>query len=185
MARDRYVRLSKTMSYLLRHRPEEADLLLNEEGRVAIPSLLAALTQRPGLSWVTEEDLRHVAAHSDKQRFVIEGEQIGARYGHNRRLESVSPGEPVEPPEWLYHGTPRRALDAILCEGLLPQGRQFVHLSVGPEVAQEVGGRRDSQPVVLRVRARAAHEAGIPFYAPTPNTYLAPAIPPNYLVVPE
>lgn len=184
MAEDRFVRLSKTMSYLLRHRPDEANLALDEEGMVLLTEFLEAINQR-GFGWVTEEDVRRVVESSDKQRFRIEGERIGARYGHNRRIAAVDPGDPVEPPEILYHGTPRRVVAAILKQGLQPQGRQFVHLSTTPDTAQMVGERRDEQPAMLLIRAREAHAAGVAFYAPTPDTWLAPSVPPDYIQLEE
>ena len=34
------------------------------------------------------------------------------------------------PPEILYHGTARRFFNSIQEKGLLPKGRQYVHLSI-------------------------------------------------------
>jgi putative RNA 2'-phosphotransferase len=93
----------------------------------------------------------------------------------------VDPGEPVEPPEILYHGTPRRAVPSILAQGLQPRGRQFVHLSATPGTARRVGRRRDERPALLMIRARAAHADGLTFYAPTPDTYLVRGVPSSYI----
>jgi putative RNA 2'-phosphotransferase len=183
MNQDQQTKLSKLMSYLLRHHPEEAGLTLDAAGMVPLATLVAALRQRPGYGWVNAEAVHEVVAKSDKQRFHIEGDLIGARYGHNRQITEVDPGEPVVPPEILYHGTPRRAVPAILAAGLQPQGRQFVHLSATPETAQNVGQRRDQRPAMLLIRARQAHAAGIAFYAPTPDTYLSKGVPPEYITV--
>ena len=183
MSRKLDIKLSKTMSYLLRHHPDEAGLVLDEEGMVPIEALVKAINKRRGFGWVTEEKVRHVVKQSDKQRFRIEGARIGARYGHNRKIRTVKPGTPIEPPEILYHGTPRRAVPSILKQGLLSQGRQFVHLSATPDTAQKVGTRRDKQPAMLLIKARDAHKAGINFYAPTSETYLAEHIPPKYITV--
>lgn len=183
MAESKYINLSKLMSYLLRHHPEEADLTLDPEGLVPLTTLVTAISQRRGYAWVTAEELRHVVNTSDKQRFRLEGDLIGARYGHNRQISEVEPGNPVIPPELLYHGTPRRAVASILAAGLQPRDRQFVHLSTNPATAQNVGQRRDDQPAMLLIRAREAHAAGITFYAPTPDTYLARAIPPAFITL--
>lgn len=175
------VRLSKLMSYLLRHRPEEAGLTLDERGLVPLQSLLAAIRQRRGYEWVTEEHIQEVVATSEVQRFRLEGDRIGARYGHSRRVREIDPGDPVEPPQVLYHGTRRRAVPSILASGLHPRGRQFVHLSATPEAARRVGRRRDERPVVLVIQARKAHVDGLVFYAPTPETYLVRYVPPEYI----
>ena len=181
MSDKRYIKLSKTMSYFLRHRPEEARLVLDEEGMVPTKALIDAINKRRGFGWVTKRDIDYVVDTSDKKRFHIKGERIGARYGHNRQLREVKPGPPVQPPEVLYHGTPRRVVTSIMKQGLLPQGRQFVHLSVDIETAQKVGSRRDKKPAILTIRAREAHASGIEFYAPTPETYLTRQIPPEYI----
>jgi len=97
------VQLSKLMSYLLRHRPDEAGLTLDENGLVPLSALLAAIRLRSGYTWVTAEDIREVMATSDKQRFRLVGvtgcrtlatrnggvrqpvrDCIGARYGHSQ-----------------------------------------------------------------------------------------------------
>ncbi len=53
------------------------------------------------------------------------------------------------PPENLYHGTARRFIQSIMKNGLLPQGRQYVHLSQDLETAQKVGERRDNKLIIL------------------------------------
>lgn len=175
------VKLSKLMSYLLRHRPDRAGLALDESGLVPLEALVDAIHRQRGYDWVTAGDVRQVVATCDKGRFRLEGDRIGARYGHNRQVREVDPGEPVEPPEILYHGTPRRAVASILEHGLQPRGRQFVHLSATPDTARRVGGRRDRRPALLIVRARAAYADGLVFYAPTPDTYLVCEMPADYI----
>ncbi|MDQ7028782.1 MAG: RNA 2'-phosphotransferase [Ardenticatenia bacterium] len=174
-------RLSKLMSYLLRHRPEEAGLTLDAGGMVPLEALLAAIRQRRGYGWVTEDHIRDVVATSKPPRFRLEGDRIGARYGHSRRVREIDPGEPVEPPEILYHGTSRRAVPSILASGLHPRGRQFVHLSATREAALRVGRRHDPQPAVLIIHARKAHADGLTFYAPTPEVYLVRRVSPEYI----
>jgi putative RNA 2'-phosphotransferase len=177
------VQLSKLMSYLLRHRPDQAGLTLDEDGLAPLDALLAAIRQRPGYAWVTVEDVQEVVATCEKQRFRLEGDHIGARYGHSRRVRAVAPGEPVEPPELLYHGAPRRAVPSILATGLQPRARQFVHLSATPDAARHVGRRRDERPALLIIQAQAAHADGLVFYAPTPDTYLVHHVPPDYITL--
>jgi putative RNA 2'-phosphotransferase len=88
------------------------------------------------------------------------------------------------PPPLLYHGTTGRALAGIRRHGLRPMRRQYVHLSTSVERASTVGGRRTRQPVVLVIRAEAAHAAGIVFHSPEPRHYLAAAIPPEFVDFP-
>jgi putative RNA 2'-phosphotransferase len=62
------LRLSKLMSYFLRHRPDEAGLTLDERGLVPLEALLAAIRQRRGYGWVTEEHIREVVATTSSGR---------------------------------------------------------------------------------------------------------------------
>lgn len=180
------VRLSKLMSLALRHDPASFDLSLDQEGWLPLEELLAGIKRRPGLEWVHPNDIRQVVDTSDKQRFEIQGELIRARYGHSRAARPAY--QPVEPPETLYHGTPRRNLPTIRRQGLKPMSRQYVHLSARTEMAHQVGRRRDTQPVILTIRAAAAHAAGVVFGTPSGNQdelYLVEAIPPEFIDFPE
>jgi len=183
MDTDKRERLSRLMSYLLRHHPEEGQLKLDEDGMVSLESLTLAIRSRRGYEWVKIEHIRDVVESCEKQRFRIEGGRIVARYGHSRRIKPIKPGAPVKPPDLLYHGTPRRSVSSILKEGLKPAGRQFVHLSVTPQSAIEVGKRRDPKPEVLLVDAAKAHTDGIAFYRATDDIYLSEYIPPEYIRV--
>ncbi|MCS6910784.1 MAG: RNA 2'-phosphotransferase, partial [Anaerolineales bacterium] len=118
-------------------------------------------------------------------RFEIRGELIRARYGHSLDLGVQVEYPPVEPPEVLHHGTTPRALAGIRAEGLKAMNRQYVHLSATTTRAKEVAGRCTHRIVLLTIRARAAHRAGVVFHAPEPEHYLARAIPVEFIRFPR
>ena len=89
--------------------------------------------------------------------------------------------EKMIPPDILYHGTARRFLSSIKINGLLPQGRQYVHLSQDISTAQSVGLRRDNKPCVLQIDAKRAWEDGILFYFGNEKVWLADVIPSKYI----
>jgi len=174
------------MSVALRHDPAGFGLSLDQNGWVALEALVAAIAARPWWRWVQASHVQQVIASSDKQRFEIEGGLIRARYGHSRAARPRY--RPVEPPPLLYHGTPRRNLAAIRRHGLQAMGRQYVHLSARPEMARQVGHRRDHQPVILRIRAADAHAGGIQFGTPSgqpDDVYLVDSIPPEFIEFPD
>lgn len=175
--------LSKFISLILRHEPERFGLVLDEQGAVPMPDLLAVLRGQRGWEQVTEDQVREVVATSDKQRFEICGEKIRARYGHSVPQRVVYPE--IEPPELLYHGTAPHALSAIRVHGLQPMQRQYVHLSTEVEQARAVGRRHAPHPVVLTVRAREAWRAGVRFFRPEERLYLSMTIPPDFIQFPE
>lgn len=175
-----YTKLSKEISYALRHAPWEYELELDETGCVPVVQLLDTLNEsgnydRP----VTHADLEHIIDHSDKKRFEITEDKIRALYGHSIPMHIRK--EPGTPPAVLYHGTTHKALPQILKDGLLPMSRQYVHLSVDTDMARTVGSRRDSSPVILKIDAEKAAADGVMFYIGNEKVWLADRIPAMYI----
>jgi putative RNA 2'-phosphotransferase len=176
------VRLSKFLSYVLRHDPESIGLELDEGGWVPVDALLAA-AQHSGTT-LDVGLLRQVVAQGDKRRFSFseDGLRIRANYGHSIPVDLQL--EPAEPPNFLYHGTAKRFLDSIRREGLQRRGRNYVHLSPDEESAVQVGSRH-GRPVVLVIEARRMHQAGHAFYRSPSGIWLTEKVPVQYLSFPE
>lgn len=177
-----YVKLSKEVSYALRHAPWEYELELDENGFVLIEQLLNSLNSLNEYGRnVTREDLEYIIANSDKKRHEIVGDKIRALYGHSvpNKIEKI----PGILPDILYHGTAKRFVDSIMRDGLLPMKRQYVHLSVDTTMATLVGKRRDSDPIILEIDAREAINDGIKFYIGNDKVWLCDKIPPKYIKV--
>ncbi|MFO7948290.1 MAG: RNA 2'-phosphotransferase [Armatimonadota bacterium] len=178
LSENRRTRISKAMSYLLRHHPEKGDLQPDPEGYVPLDDLVEALHSLGRDA--TAGDVREVVQQDPKGRYEIRGDMIRATYGHS--FDIAESGEECVPPDTLYHGTPRRSVEAIMQEGLRPMQRQWVHLSATVEEARKVGQRRDSKPAILAIDAYSAHEDGITFRR-AGSVYLSPHIPPEYIEV--
>lgn len=175
-----YVSLSKAMSKALRHRPERIGLTLAPDGSVDLDELIDALNRRGG--WprtLTEADIMQVVEHGTKQRFAVESGRIRARYGHSVPL--AIDYEQAQPPAILYHGTSEANARSIMTEGLLPMGRQVVHLSSDVETALAVGRRHGGRTVILQIDAERAAQDGIRFYRGNDSTWLADRIPAAYV----
>jgi putative RNA 2'-phosphotransferase len=174
------VRLSKQLSYVLRHRPDSIGLTLDDAGWVEVDDLLAALARhgRP----VTRAELDDVVARNDKQRFAFDagGTRIRASQGHSVPIELGYAAQ--APPDELFHGTAARFLPDILAEGLRPGNRHAVHLSPDVQTAQRVGARR-GRPVVLRVDAASMAAEGAVFTRSANGVWLVGAVPPRHLTV--
>ena len=179
---NKLVRISKFLSYVLRHRPETISLELDESGWARVDELLTA-AQRAGVS-LNEELLRQVVAQSDKKRFAFseDGLRIRADYGHSIPVELGL--QPVAPPEFLYHGTARRFVASIRRQGLRRRGRNYVHLSPDEHTAIGVG-QRHGKPVILVVQARRMHETGFTFYRSESGIWLTEEVPAEYILFPE
>ncbi|MGH7770028.1 MAG: RNA 2'-phosphotransferase [Candidatus Binatia bacterium] len=169
-------RLSRFLSFLLRHRPRDYPMSFDRHGFVSWSELKEQLQAR--FPEVTEDDIRGVIAVSDKKRFEMREDKVRATYGHSFPIDLG--GESIEPPDRLYHGAPRDLAETVLREGLKPRGRTYVHLSASLEEALAVGRRRDPSPAILVVDSRAAHASGICFYVSGP-LYLSGEIPARFL----
>ncbi|MEM8496288.1 MAG: RNA 2'-phosphotransferase [Planctomycetota bacterium] len=168
--------LSKLMSHALRHEPWLYELELDTEGWAPTASLVEAIS-RLGPEWhsLQASDIARIVEHSAKKRHDIQGDRIRAIYGHS--LPGKLAKTPGKPPSVLYHGTSPEAAESILAEGLRPMGRQYVHLSVNPEVAQEVGRRKCRRPRLLMVNTAVASEADANFYVGNDQVWLADFVP--------
>ena len=169
-------RLSRFLSYLLRHRPQEYPLRFDAQGFVSWTELMELVGRR--FSDVTEQDLLGLLTEAEKRRFEMRAGKVRATYGHSFPVDLGA--ENIAPPARLYHGTARDLAESMLHQGLKPRGRAFVHLSASADEALAVGRRHDRSASVVVIDAQAAHVAGILFYLSGP-VYLAAEIPARFL----
>lgn len=179
---DARVRLSKLVSGILRHFPGFAGLSLGEDGFVELRDLVEAIKKwrRGDYSWVTEGHVVAIAELDPKGRFEIRGGRIRARYGHSIKVRIEY--ETARDVSSLYHGTQAERLAHIMREGLKPLKRLYVHLTPSLEDAWENARGRSDRPVVLVVDARRMVRDGIPVYEASRAVYLAPCVPPRYIL---
>tara|TARA_Y100000310_G_scaffold279517_1_gene298669 strand:+ start:4447 stop:4986 length:540 start_codon:yes stop_codon:yes gene_type:complete len=166
-------RTSKYLSKILRHAPEQIGLELDKAGWGSLSELV-----RLSPPWVTLESVNRAVAENDKQRFTIDGGLIRANQGHSI---DVDLGLKIEtPPEFLYHGTYAKAVDAIWRDGLLKMNRHAVHMASETTTAATVG-RRSGTPVVFKILAAQMHTNGFDFYVSANGVWLTDQVPPRYL----
>ncbi len=171
-----YMKLSKFLSFVLRHHPEQYNLELDEEGFVLLSDLMEAL-KNTRHSWAEISDIEKLISEGEKKRFEIEGGKIRALYGHSVKVKIENS---VCPKGFLYHGTSPDLLPEILEEGLCPMGRQFVHLSKDKETAYGVGKRHHPEPVILEIDAEKACKKGVDFFD-RGEVFLSKKIPPEFV----
>ncbi|MBL8547651.1 MAG: RNA 2'-phosphotransferase [Hyphomonadaceae bacterium] len=173
-----HARISKTLSYWLRHRPDKAALSLDAQGWAGVDAVLEALRVR-GVCH-DFETLLAVVEQNDKQRFEFTPDlaQIRARQGHSIAVELALP--PTPPPKALYHGTVERFLEAIMAQGLSRMRRHHVHFSADAETAHRVGARR-GRAIILIVDAAAMQADGHIFHVTENGVWLTASVPARYL----
>lgn len=164
--------LSRAVSHALRHEPWLYEIELDDDGWVSVENVIFAL-RKESSDWVdlSEVDLAQMIKTSTKRRHEITDGQIRAIYGHS--IPGKLKRTPAIPPDLLFHGTDPSLVPHIKLLGLLPMGRQYVHLTADTTTALEVGRRKTNKPTILQVSAADAHANGIVFYEGNDKVWLA------------
>lgn len=130
-------KLSVFISLVLRHKPEAAGIRLDEHGWANVEELLEGINNTG--RQINMDILEEIVRTDSKQRYSFNSNKtlIRANQGHSVPVDVEL--EERQPPQYLYHGTAERFLDAIMAEGLKPMSRLYVHLSKDEETAVKVG----------------------------------------------
>ena len=170
-------KISKYLSFILRHQPDSIGLELSDEGWADINELI----EKTKKFQLTEELINTVVETNDKKRFLLsdDGLRIKANQGHSVKVKLEL--EPMTPPDVLLHGTAERFLESILREGLTKQQRHHVHLSETQKTALSVGARY-GKPVLLKVDSKLMHEEGFKFFKTDNDVWLVVHVPVKYFV---
>ncbi len=173
-----YTNISRFLCLILRHKPEEIGIKLDKYGWADTEELVSRVTQRyPDFTFAMLEE---IVRTDNKQRYSFSDDrtQIRANQGHSIPVDLGL--QPIEPPEYLYHGTGMKYKDDICRDGLISKSRQYVHLSEDLETAINVG-QRHGKPVVFRIPAEFMQESGFVFYRSENGVWLTERVPAGFL----
>ena len=179
MEKSRQEKISKFLSYILRHRPEKIGIKLDKEGWVDVKELIEKSKNEIVFDF---NELKYVVQHCDKQRFSLSGDlcEIRACQGHSADVEIKF--KEIAAPPILYHGTVNQFLESIQKKGLLPMNRKMVHLSKDEETAKKVGERR-GKPIILKINAMKMQDEGYKFYISDNGVYLTEFVPKKHIIL--
>lgn len=178
MDKKKEAKLGKFLAYVLRHAPEDAGIVLDENGWADVKAITKN-THTP----ITYGELLYIVEHDDKKRYILSGynSKIRANQGHSVKVDVEL--ETIKPPITLYHGTARRNLKPIFKKGLIPGSRLHVHLSYDTTTANTVG-ERHGEAVVLEINARQMYLDGFVFYESHNKVVLTFHVPAKYIKMP-
>eukprot|EP00736_Rhodelphis_marinus_P011301 Rmarinus@m.25818 len=176
------IRLSKRISFYLRHGAIKAGIPIRTDGYVKVSDLLNQKDFRN----VSVDSIRHIVATNDKQRFKLDDidGQLCIRANQGHTLSSVVSEEllkPVTPEDGLstvVHGTTYKSWKKIReTGGLLKMQRNHIHLALGlPGEEGVISGMRKQSQVHIFVDVKKAMDAGIPFFRSDNNVILTPGV---------
>ena len=172
-----YTYVSRFLCLILRHKPEEIGITLDEYGWANVEELVKGVSKKYKFNIDILED---IVRTDEKQRYSFNDDHtlIRANQGHSIPVDVEL--EAVEPPEYLYHGTAEKYIDSIKETGLIPKSRLYVHLSGDVDTATNVGNRH-GKPFIYRVCSGKMYRDGFIFYKSKNGVWLTKEVPVKYL----
>ena len=176
---DADVKLSKTMSWLLRHGAEKSGFKLQSGGYLYVDEVLSL----PQLRNFTLDDVRRVADTNEKKRFTLDEEtnpqkpRICANQGHSVEVKDLELEEISHPSDIsaVVHGTYSKFWPSIKAEGLKRMNRTHVHFAPGePGESEVISGMRGSCDILIFLDLALALQDGLKFYRSRNNVLLCP-----------
>ena len=174
--------LSKYLCLLLRHQPERAELEMDKHGWVSVEQLIKGVNRHSSYK-IDRQLLEQIVAEDNKGRYRFDDdhERIKCCQGH-----SVPWVEPelnyCEPPEFLYHGTTTKALEAIEASGAIKKmKRHAVHMQADIDKAWQSAERWHKTPVVLKISASAMAKDGYAFGVTENEVWCTEKVPVKYI----
>jgi len=171
-------KLSKFLSFVLRHNPQRIGISLDLQGWTSIPILLEKMNAHG--KKLDRETLEFLVATNNKQRYAINEatNQIRANQGHSIPIDLGY--QPQRPPTTLYHGTAQQFIESIFKTGLEKRNRHHVHLSADLDTASKVG-QRHGKLVILEILTKEMNQDGYDFFLSENGVWLTEEVPVKYI----
>jgi putative RNA 2'-phosphotransferase len=173
-----YTKISKFLSLVLRHKPNEIEIKLDSNGWTDVTQLISQMNTYG--KEIDFETLEIIVETNAKRRFSFNDDKslIRASQGHSIVIDLGYISK--TPPSVLYHGTGRKYLDSIYKLGIQKKNRHHVHLSKDIETAKSVG-QRHGNPVIFEIMTMEMVEDGFEFFESENGIWLTDNVPINYL----
>jgi len=168
------VRVSKTLSWILRHGAKSEGLAMRPDGFVKVTDLLA----NPKLKTLDLEALQSIVKADAKQRYDLVLEEatdsetgtwwMKANQGHSIKtvkleLKPITSVSDI-PSGVAVHGTSKDAWEAISTQGLSKMKRNHIHLAQGVTGENAISGVRGSSQVFIYINVQRALDEGIKIF---------------------
>jgi 2'-phosphotransferase len=176
-------KLSKFLSYILRHKAVEEGFKITIDGYIKVQDILK---HKQCLGY-TENDIVKVVKGNDKQRFSLQKDPDGnlwirANQGHSMAKTTVEVElKPVTNPlkyPIVVHGTYKDVIKVITIQGLSKCSRQHIHFSKGKNA---ISGARKNCNVFIYIDLAKALEDGYKFFESKNGVILCPGDENGYL----
>ncbi|WP_372682323.1 RNA 2'-phosphotransferase [Desulfosarcina sp.] len=167
-------KLTKLIIYMLGRQPDEFGLLPDENGYVKIKDLMKSLGEEPGWRHVRLNHIREVIYSTGSPALEIDENLIRA----SDRTRLLLPEIAEALPKLIYCAVRRRAYPVLLEKGLTAAvtGNRIM-LTGDIAMAQRLGRRIDTSPVILTVHAKNARKKGATVWRFGKHLFLSDCLP--------
>ena len=169
------VKISKALSWALRHAAPDLGLTMGPDGYVPVDEILEHSHGR--FRGMTVTDIQEVVQGNDKQRFAMTEKADGKLYIRANQGHSIKTIDPellltrIDPDELsqmttIVHGTYKDPWERhIRTEGLSRMSRTHIHMAAGlPGEEKVISGMRASCDVFVYIDAASCARDGVEFY---------------------
>ena len=176
------VRLSKKLSYYLRHGLQKYNIPHDSNGFVELDFLLGLKDFSDN---ITIDMVKQVVDDNSKKRFDMEiinnNIYIRANQGHSSgKLNDIEMLEKITKPlEGCFHGTYKKHFNSIKKKGLSRMSRKHIHIA---ESKDAISGQRSNCNLYIYINMKLAINDGIEFYKSSNGVILTPGNSDGYLV---
>ncbi|EGR5855695.1 RNA 2'-phosphotransferase [Vibrio parahaemolyticus] len=173
--------ISQFLCFLLRHKPQAANLNMDTSGWVAVDQLISNISEAKKTK-LSFEELQFIVESDEEGRYTFNSENSSIRCQQGHSLDWVNiQYESYSPNSDLYHGTKSESVASILSNGLFGRKRNYVHLSVNIQKATRVGKRhsKEKMPVILVIDKNAP----VDFKISDNGVILVDFVPPQYISI--
>ncbi len=175
--------ISKYLCLLLRHQPDKAELDMDEHGWVQVDQLISGVKRHSRYD-IDRTMLENIVSADKKGRYRFDEEHNKIKCCQGHSIPWVEPElEYCEPPEFLYHGTTTKSLEAIEDSGAIKKmKRHAVHMQADINKAWQSAERWHQTPIVLKIDARKMSDDGYKFGVTENEVWCTEEVPVKYLI---
>ncbi|KAJ9447508.1 hypothetical protein DIPPA_16677 [Diplonema papillatum] len=176
------VRISKSLSYILRHGAVKEGYAMQPDGFVLVDQIREIGPRM--LRDLSDADFLHVVETNDKKRFkakTVDGRLwLAANQGHNASLnldeaEYLTPIASAAAAPVAVHGTYKKALASIMANGLSRMSRQHIHFAPGlPRTDGVISGMRATAEVLVYLDVEKCLANGVKLFKSDNGVILSP-----------
>lgn len=171
-------KVSKYLSLVLRHKPDDLGITLDENGWTDVKFLLQKLKGKR--MDISINELEDIVETNNKKRFAFNDTKTKIRANQGHSVEVDLKLDVIEPPDTLYHGTSVNTVRVIKNTGIKKMTRQHVHLSADLATAQNVGSRKGLVQI-LNIKTKEMFDDGFTFFKSENGVWLTDFVPAKYI----